>query len=636
MPPDDDVQQGQDRLDASSTSHLASLDPRGSVDRTGLDAAGEARPPSRVAEAPSTWAWVPLPVRRVTSATAGWIQGPRPPQRQTIRPLFPRAQTAPLRLLRKHLPKRRHRLVLLLAFYFCWLLAFVTVVHHSAFAGHIEGYGRPTPIACGASYWARGNGCGLDGNACRPFENSSFAFRCPGSCLKQQVLNTRAVGAQEIIYRPLVVGGPADERPGVAHGAVYRGDSFLCSAAIHAGVVRDQDGGCAVARLVGERDRYPSTLRNGIRSVAFDSTFPLSFVFVRGSASACRDLRWPLLAVSLLFTVLLALFTTSPAVFFFSVFVGLYFHVGLGSDPPSASADYYTILSLLLGRFLPAAFVAFVLHRYCVRRTLAGLEAQVEKAVLWLGGCWVGALTNYTFDFIPIQRLTPHDLAQQPGARAALAIIILLILAIALGQIYYLRREGRLPRMLALYATFGATLGLFAAIPRLSLRIHHYILALLLLPGTSLQTRPSLLYQGILLGFFINGIARWGFDSILQTPRALLGDGKYESPLPQIAAPEMAPGNITFRWPAPSLAWSGFNDSSFDGVSVLVNDVERHVAYDGYAAPQYTFRRRPEAPQRPYYFRFAYLRGTDAADYTKAGIWEADGSWTNMEQGPSR
>ena len=96
---------------------------------------------------------IPFSVRRVWGATKNWVQGPQPPQIHKIRPFFPRIQTAPIRLLHSYLPKRKHRLVLLLAFYFCWLLVFVTVVHHSAFSGSIEGYGNPTQISCGASYW---------------------------------------------------------------------------------------------------------------------------------------------------------------------------------------------------------------------------------------------------------------------------------------------------------------------------------------------------------------------------------------------------------------------------------------------------------------------------------------------------
>lgn len=93
------------------------------------------------------------PVRRVSSAVVNWVKGPDPPQIQRVDPLFPRAQLWPIQTLDRYLPKRRQKLALLLAFYFCWLLAFVVLLHHSAFAGELDGYGKPARISCLASYW---------------------------------------------------------------------------------------------------------------------------------------------------------------------------------------------------------------------------------------------------------------------------------------------------------------------------------------------------------------------------------------------------------------------------------------------------------------------------------------------------
>jgi len=406
---------------------------------------------------------------------------------------------------------------------------------------------------------------------------------------------------------------------------IYRGDSSLCQAAIHAGVVSRTKGGCGVVSLVGEHDDYPGTRRNGIESAPFDSTFPKSFTFISGISSSCvEDLRWPLLAITIIFTTILSISTTSPAIFFASIFTMLFVHVGLVSDPPNIS-DYPSLASLCIGRFLPATFVGFVIYRYCARYQLSGLTAQFEKTVLWLGGAWVGALNNYTFDFIPIQRLTPHDLQQQPGARLALSLVVILIFVIALGQIWYLRLEGRFLRYLVIYASFGIFLLVCVAIPNLRLRIHHYILALLLLPGTAIQTRPSLLYQGILVGLFINGVARWDFDSILQTPAALLGSGQVNSLLPNITTEIMGTNNITFGWTKPT--------PPYDGISVLVNDVERYRWYEGEGVDSFIWERRDKVERE--YFRFGYMTGSGTGDYTKAGVWEIDGSWTKMKPGPS-
>ena len=331
--------------------------------------------------------------------------------------------------------------------------------------------------------------------------------------------------------------------------------------------------------LDGEQSNFTSTRRYGITSLAFDAVFPKSFTFVKGLSSVCvRDLRWPLLAVTCGFTTILSLCTLSPAVFFASTFTMLFFHVGLVSDPPNDSS-YSSLISLIVGRFLPAAFCAYVIYRIAVKPQQTDLTATIERTILWLGGAWVGALNNYTFDFIPIQRLTPHDLNRQPGAYFALAAVVLIIIGIAVGQAWYLRLEGRFRQYLAIYLTMAAFLVLMVILPWHHLRIHHYILALLLLPGTRTQTRPSLLYQGILVGLFLNGIARWGFDSIIQTTNELRGDGNFNSILPNITAPILGASNISFSWHKPP--------RPYDGLSILVNDVERTSVVSRGRKPQY-------------------------------------------------
>ncbi|KAJ9148371.1 LCCL domain-containing protein [Pleurostoma richardsiae] len=577
------------------------------------------------------WKWVPYPFRRIKTAAAKWARGPQNPRDFKIRPIFPTVQLAPLVLLDKVVPRRKHKIALVIVGYAAWILTFALVMRHGLYASEIDEWGSPGEIGCGNTYWLPGNRCGLNGNDCRPFNGSGFAFRCPANCESYQVLNPRAVGDQEIVYRPLVIGGPDGSSK-----AVYRGDSFICGSAIHAGVISNAKGGCGVVTLVGERQSYTSSKHHGIKSVGFDSYFPLSYTFQGGVECKAQDVRWSLLGVSLAFTILFSLLTRSPAMFFFTIFTGTFWHVGLASDPPNhhSTAD---LISDILGRYLPAMFCAWVMYdKMGVRRTLLGLRAQIEKTILWLGGCWVGALTNYTFDFIPIQRLTAHDLEAQPGAKAALALIIVVLSLIVLSQIWYFRQEGRLIRYGTLYLVFLGSIAVCLVLPDMNLRIHHYVLALLLLPGTSMQTRPALLYQGLLVGLFVNGIARWGFDPILQTAWALRGDAPVNSPLPAlVTAPAITMGanmsTITFKWGLPP-------KPEYDGISVLVNDVERFRGYFGeieYWNDEFTWSRSGDQDV-PEYFRFAYMEGSRAWDYTRAGTWTRDGEWIQMKPGPSR
>ncbi|KAL8698557.1 MAG: hypothetical protein Q9224_001797 [Gallowayella concinna] len=612
--------------------------------------------------------WVPYPLRHLARSLADWIKGPSPPRIQRITPFFPSIQSAPVNLVSKYFPKPFHKALLLTFFLFTWALTFSLVLKRSASAGNIPGYGKPTPIWCGASYWSGGNSCGLNGNRCRPFDNANFAFRCPANCKAVHVLTPHAVGTQEINYQPFVIGGPPPSSSSSSSSSyfnstvddikditpIYRADSFICQSAIHASIITNNQGGCGVLSLRGSQPSFPSSTHNGIRSIPFDVSFPKSFTFIPSLPSTCHaDLRWPLLSITVISTTLLSICTSSVAVFFPVVFTILFTHVGLVSDPPLSGGDFPSLTSLIIGRFLPAAFVAAVFYRYTLKPQQKDLHgALMERTILWLGGAWIGSLNNYTFNFIPIQRLTPSDLAAQPGARLALAIIVILLLSIALGQIYYLRLEGRLPKYLAIYAIFITFLLICVLIPTLNLRIHHYFLALLLLPGTRLQTRPSLLYQGILVGLFINGTARWGFDSILQTTAALRGDGPLQSLLPNVTAVAVSRANITFSWAAQDWYTEGegwgkgkrANDKhhEYDGLSILVNDVERLRWYIGEGEPQHTFYRHHDDDdeddddgEEKQYFRFAYMRGSGVADFSKAGVWESNGEWRKGEEGSS-
>lgn len=585
--------------------------------------------------------WVPLPVRKAGRAVVTWVKGPKPPRGLKIDPIFPKIQQAPIKLLDRYVPTRKQRIILLMALYVSWFLTWSLMVKHHSTSGFIKGYGKPTNLWCGASFWNEGNGCGLNGNMCRPFSTAHMTFRCPANCLGTHLLEEHMVGNQSLRYQGLVVGGPDPDN--AESMAVYRADSFICQAAIHAGITTDGDGGCGVATLVGSHTNFMSSKANGVESTSFPGTFPRSYTFQHlssGQAQCPKDSRWPTFAVTAVALVVLSIFTTSPAVFFFSTFVIMFLHVGIVSDPPN-TANIYEAISTLLGRFLPAAFISVILYRIAAVPLLTGVTAQVEKTILYLGFCFIGALNNYTFaPLIPIERLTPNDLAQ-PGAYFALTIIVTIILTIVASQIHFIRVSGNMPKYLAIYGTFVLTLVICLILPNLRLRIHHYILAMLFMPGTFTQIRPCLAYQGLLLGLFINGIARWGFSSLMQTPAALgerNGGGDNGSPgswwgakspnVTAVVAPNIA--NITFDW------GSLPKDTGVDGVSILINDVERWRGYTDeelyWDSAGVTLKRRRERGDsdeglEPEFFRFAWMSGSQTGVYSEVGIWDENGVW---------
>ncbi|EXJ94690.1 hypothetical protein A1O1_03087 [Capronia coronata CBS 617.96] len=555
---------------------------------------------------------LPRALQNILQAVNRWVRGPRRPEKQHITPL---PLTPPPWLQDKLSIKRQ--VVFVTATFLAWAIFFFTVVWRWSLLPDLPGYGQPRSIRCMQQAWSINDNCGLDGIDCRPFANITFAFQCSPGCATQQVWNPHTVGDQELVYQQMVVGGGSLES---SSSLIYRADSSICQAAIHAGVLTESRGGPVVLRLVGEHTGFQAVDRNGIHSVGFDAGFPKAFAFVSLGSTETRgfDIRWPMLFFSVLITTLISIFTRSTAAFFTPIFTILFMHVSFVSDRPELPS-LPELLSVSAERFLPASCAAFLIYLLCVRRQLSDLTSQADKTVLWLGAAWFGALENYTLDHLPIRRLTPSDLRSQPGAVLALTTIVVLILFIAIGQIYYLRREGRLIRYLKVYALLAGILIGAAAIPSVRLRIHHYILALLLLPGTAIQTRPSLLYQGLLVGLFINGVARWGFASILQTDAALRdADGPYGSPFPNVTAVVTSASAVDFHWTWPP--------EPYQGLSVLVNDVERYRWSTDTAELNYTWTNSPARHSRSY-FRFAYVSDGHAVDYTRAGIWELDGTW---------
>jgi hypothetical protein len=112
-----------------------------------------------------------------------------------------------------------------------WLFAVLVAAYIIGFAFFSRAQSFLTPaessISCTSTYWLANNNCGQDGQACGPFDDTSFDFRCPAQCENVILQNARTVGNQQLAFEPLLVGGGDDNR-------TYRGDSFICSAAIQA------------------------------------------------------------------------------------------------------------------------------------------------------------------------------------------------------------------------------------------------------------------------------------------------------------------------------------------------------------------------------------------------------------------
>ncbi|KIY66161.1 hypothetical protein CYLTODRAFT_378156 [Cylindrobasidium torrendii FP15055 ss-10] len=504
-----------------------------------------------------------------------------------------------------------------------WLFAVLVAGYIIGLAFFVRAQSYLTPadsfIGCTSTYWLANNQCGLDGANCAPFNNTSLDFRCPAQCMGVVLQNPRTVGDEEMDLKPLVVGGGDAD-------ATYRGDSFICAAAIQQGLVSNSKGGCGTLDLVGEFANFLPTSANGVDSIGFDTVFPLAYRFRDStSLSHCQDLRNEGLAFNILVTCSLFLLFRPRAIILFWCLICIgFWHISFFSQPQQDPPDISTQFSI----FLPALFFGYGIWRMAVRYTMPLYrKAPIEYMVWYLGPYWTSVLTNLTMNNIPFSRLTASDLTKRSGAITALVIIVLIILVLGVNQARVIRKTGWLPYYLGWYIIGGLIVLVIALLPTLELRIHHYILALMILPLTAFPTKLSAIYQGFCIGLFLNGGAAYGFDSILQTAAQLRQDATLGSDLPTFLTNSTTFDasipliNQTFAWASAPEGWDGF--------SLLVDDVER------FSGAALNFSLGALNASLPHFFRLALTSQGSAGDFTNAATLWPNGTWVDPAPGGS-
>ncbi len=89
---------------------------------------------------------------------------------------------------------------------------------------------------------------------------------------------------------------------------MYRGNSRVCVAATHAGLVSPTWGGCVLLKLNGPRLGFNSSQANGVRSRADPGWFPSSMLFRALPADGsvhCGELGWAILIVGIVWFIVL-------------------------------------------------------------------------------------------------------------------------------------------------------------------------------------------------------------------------------------------------------------------------------------------------------------------------------------------
>lgn len=567
----------------------------------------------------------------------GWLDGPEVLVDPSIKPIWPELQTFPNKIIRR-IGSRKFKLGLGV-FLVCWAGIFYNLAARSILATPMVN-GEPVKLlTCGvdSDLWkGKNDKCGIDGEKCRASQlGGSVAFKCPSNCQRQSwTYSGTPVGDMEAIYRPFVIGGVNNS---------YRADSFPCAAAVHAGKVSNRIGGCARVRFNGPRIGFLGSEKNNIASIGYDGEFPASYGFESTEGMdviGCYDLGDLMVVINVLLSHIFGYFVSDSAVFFWVQFLAGFWTVILASHPPKeggSSEANAELISLAFRRLLPALLSSFAIYRGCVAETLhKGHLVNLSRAALWVPAFWAGVLENYVFAYLPIDRLTIDDLNGISGAWTAMVILAVIVVGIVAVQGLIIWRAGKLRFYALLYGAILILLWMLSLIPNETLRIHHYILALIFLPGTAFRTSGSLIYQGFLVGLFISGIARWDFDSILQTFDQLRrGAPSQKGAVPSIKAikvegasdggSNLLLSNITLVWDAIIAGSEGILDQ-WDGVSLVINDVERYRGSQVQFPLSGWMANWTEIPERVF-IRLAYAQvlGDSTGDYSSTRVLDARG-----------
>ncbi|KGQ99932.1 hypothetical protein MEQ_01707 [Candida albicans P87] len=471
-------------------------------------------------------------------------------------------------------------------------------------------------LSCASSpeFWKGKNGaCGLNGQLCPEIINTDnqkniendVLIRCPALCDRSSwTYSLIPIGDQRIKYRGYYIGGGDKVTKEIDDNQItnpYRADSYPCGAGVHAGVISPFWGGCArMSYESGEQSYFKASKGYyGVSdSIEFSSFFKFSFIFKnlklgeKVSFDQCYDPRLSILLINIILGIPVV-YLSSGSVAYWTISVVGFWTICLATDPPvdvnpNRATDFPRLLSVAMERFLPSCCVLFVLWHVSAKRTLSDLPlnsdtkvSYVSRVILWYPLFWLGVLNNMTFDRLPVDRLTIGDLKEQSGAILAVGSIILTITACAFIQAYKIWLSGRFKKYLFVYSLFIIGLVFLAQLPGLTLRVHHYILAMLLIPGCATRGRTALMFQGILLGLFLSGAARWGLAAIVETADSLRRDDPRGNIIPPILTGyNDTTGTLEWTNIPPQLELTKIKSKLYEkysSISLLVNDIERFV-----------------------------------------------------------
>lgn len=285
----------------------------------------------------------------------------------------------------------------------------------------------------------------------------------------------------------------------------YQGNSKLCRAALHAGAV-GATGGCASVIIGGKILTSNGSIANGVQSFAA-GFYPFSFSFFASSHMFCGSLQWPLLGWIIACTAMglafLPLITWWCCLVIHSFLYCIF--TARGESPTDMVLSAFTrgLLLAALARCLWTAVVSPAVTPYNHSRLFLTLYSGALLSTLHF---------NFLTAILPDIAFDGSAANTSPAAITLLVIVGIVLFGAIAHHVYLVSKlpsRGTYALRYALLATAAASLsGLLAG--HASLHLHHYLLALALVPLTRFPGRVSLITQALLLGLLIQGLAFFG------------------------------------------------------------------------------------------------------------------------------
>ena len=229
----------------------------------------------------------------------------------------------------------------------------------------------------------------------------------------------------------------------------------------------------------------------------------------------------------------------------------------------------YALTLLGAGAFISAALMLAALYPAAVAKALApdaaSGAAPASALLSYFAPMLVAAHMNLFTVFFPDFSFDATLLRLAPGPAAAVGALFCVLV---LGVLYFARQfylSGAWGFVGSVYLASAAAFALVSVLLRLraSVHLHHFMIALCLIPLTRFPTLPARVAQGVLVGIMLNGVAFWGVAGPWDLSSPPLPAAPACSPSVSAVARGAAGANVSVAWagcapppPAAALALS--------------------------------------------------------------------------------